>query len=173
MPSLVATPVIPHQAARFVVRVEKAPGVAMTARFSSCSELAAEVAKSELWAGGSMIPYKEAARVTFADITLERGATSESELFNWFALTVAPTPAIGGVGRAHARMVDIAQLDRANRVAHRWRLVNAFVVGYKAGEWDGDSDEFLMESVTLTFDFFKPVGIAGALGFDQISSLLP
>ncbi len=172
MPALNATPIRPIQAARFIVRVEGAPGVAMTAKFKTCSELSAEIAKSEIWHGGSMIAQKEPARVTFPDITLERGATDDGQLFNWFAQSAAPTPSIGGIGQAFKRQVDIVEQDRARITINRWRLVNCWVSGYKAGDWDNESDDFLFESVTLAFEFFLPIGLAGAVAIDQISAAL-
>lgn len=166
---------IPLQAARFIVRMEQAPGVAMIAKFKSCSELSAEIAKSELWQGGSMIPVKEPARITFADITLEKGATNSAELFNWFAITAAPLPQARAIN-AHKRMVDIVAQDRAFNTIVRWRIVNAFPVGYKAGEWDNASDDFLMESITLTFDLFRAVGFADVADegdMQHLATLLP
>ena len=173
MPAVSIEPKIPLQQARFIVRVEERPGVSMLARFKSISELSVEVAKSEIWQGGSMIPFKQPARLTFADITLERGATNDAELFNWLALTTAPTPSIGGIGEAFKRSVDIVMQDRSHRTVAAWRLVNAWPVGYKPGEWDNESDDFQMESVTLTYDFFRPVRLAGSLAYEQIGQFLP
>jgi hypothetical protein len=36
----------------------------------------------------------------------------------------------------------------------RWTLHNAWPVKFKAGDWDNDSDENVIEALTLTFDFF-------------------
>ena len=165
----------PLQAARFIVRIESAPGVAMTAKFKSCSELSAEIASSELWQGGSMIPISEPARVTYPPITLERGATGSADLFNWFAIAAAPIPGSTGVN-IHKRMLDIVAQDRAFQPIVKWRVVNAYPVGYKAGEWENDSDDFLMESITLKFDFFRPVGLPGInleADMQHVATLLP
>jgi phage tail-like protein len=173
MAGLSTEPKIPLQAARFIVRVEAAPGVSMLARFKSISELSVEVAKSEIWQGGSMIPFTQPARLTFADITLERGATNDAELFNWLAATTAPTPDIGGVGEAFKRTIDIVAQDRSHVTVAAWRLLNAWPVGYKPGEWDNESDDFLMESVTLTYDFFRPIKLAGSVAYEQVGQFLP
>ena len=173
MAGLPTEPKIPLQAARFIVRVNVAPGVAMTARFKSISELSVEVAKSEIYQGGSMIPFKQPARMTFADVTLERGATADADLFNWFAATSAPTPDIGGVGEAFKRSVDIVAQNRAHFTVASWRLVGAWPTSYKPGEWDNESDDFLMESVTLTYDFFRPIKLAGSVAYEQVAQFLP
>ncbi len=39
----------------------------------------------------------------------------------------------------------------------RWTLVRAWPVKFVAGEWDYESDENVIESVTLTYDFFELV----------------
>ncbi len=172
MPSLVGSPVTPFQAARFVVRVEGSPGVAGTAKFKTCVGLEAAVAVSEIWHGGSMIAQKEPARVTFPPVTLERGALNDAQLFNWFAITVAPTPAIGGAGQAYKRMVDIVEQDRSGLTVNRWRLVNAWVSNYKPGDFDNESDEFLIETIELTYEFFIAVGLPNANPIAQLASAL-
>ena len=37
----------------------------------------------------------------------------------------------------------------------RWTLTNAWPVKFVAREWDNESDENVIESVTLTYDFFE------------------
>ena len=39
----------------------------------------------------------------------------------------------------------------------RWSLSRAWPVKFVAGEWDNESDENIIESVTLTYDFFELV----------------
>lgn len=34
--------------------------------------------------GGALIPNKSPGRLTFSDVTLERGATQDRDLFEWF-----------------------------------------------------------------------------------------
>ena len=52
----------------------------------------------ECGAGGSLIPNKSPGRLTFADVTLERGATQDRDLFDGFQ-DVAITSS--GLGRVH------------------------------------------------------------------------
>ncbi|HBQ10302.1 MAG TPA: phage tail protein, partial [Myxococcales bacterium] len=37
----------------------------------------------------------------------------------------------------------------------RWSLSRAWPVKFVAGDWDNESDENVIESVTLTYDFFE------------------
>jgi len=53
------------------------------AGFQKCSELSVEVANVQYFEGGSLIPNKSPGRLTFSDVTLERGATQDRDLFDW------------------------------------------------------------------------------------------
>lgn len=171
MPLLVASPTVLKQKARFVVRVEEAPGVALTGRFVRMSELAAEVNESSLRHGGSPIPVKAPALVDFPDVTLERGATQDASLFRWLAQTVAPTPSIGGTGLAYKRDLDIVEQDRDFSTLNRWRLFRGFVKKYTAADgYDNESNDFVLEMVTIGYDFFIPIGLPGAVDISHIQA---
>jgi phage tail-like protein len=115
--------------------------------FQDCSELSAEIAKIEHFEGGSSIPDKEPGRVSFADITLNRGATDDEEMYDWFT-TVLSVPT--------KKSFHIVQQDRAGTELRRWNVRNAFPVKYAASMgWDNNADENVLESVTLTFDYFE------------------
>lgn len=58
---------------------------------------------------------------------------------------------------AYKRNLDIVQQDRDGVTLRRWTLVRAWPVKFVAGEWDNESDENVIESVTLTYDFFELV----------------
>ena len=46
------------------------------------------------------------------------------------------------------------QQDRDGSPLRRWSLSGAWPVKFVAGAWDNESDENVIESVTLTYDFF-------------------
>ena len=134
------------------------------AGFQTCSELSLEVAKIEYWEGGSTIPLKVPGRATFPDITLERGASSSIKMHNWIKQVVnAAAIEGGGVRRGtgqnyisiYGKEVSIVQLDRDGVTKIReWTLAKAWPIKYVAGDWDNNADEVVIESLTLTFDFF-------------------
>jgi phage tail-like protein len=68
-----------HKKFKFIVEID---GVA-SAGFQKCSELSAEVANVQYYEGGALIPNKSPGRLSFADVTLERGATQDHDLFDW------------------------------------------------------------------------------------------
>ena len=126
--------------------------------FQKCSELSMEVGKIEHREGGRIIPDKSPGLVTFADLTLERGATKDRELWNWMK-QVADVAANGGlVDDTYKRNIDIVQRERDDSTLVRWRVYRAWPLMFVAGEWDNDADENVIEKVTLTYDFFEPIG---------------
>lgn len=52
------------------------------------------------------------------------------------------------------------QQDRDGTTLRRWSLSRAWPVKFVAGDWDNESDENVIESVTLTYDFFELSGHA-------------
>ncbi len=135
----------------FVVEVD---GVE-SAEFSKCSELSVEAAKVEHWEGGTLTPHKSPGRLTFSDVTLERGATKDKDLYNWFSDVAITASGMGLVEPHYKRNIDIVQLDRDGTELRRWTLMNAWPTKFVAGDWDNTADEDMIESVTLTYDFFE------------------
>ena len=136
---------------KFIVEID---GV-VNAGFQKCSELSVEVANIQYYEGGSLTPNKSPGRLTFADVTLERGATQDRDLFDWLA-QVANAAANAGLNEpGFKRNLDIVQQDRDGSTLRRWRLSGAWPVKFVAGEWDNEADENVIESVTLTYDFFE------------------
>lgn len=141
---------------KFVVEID---GFA-SAAFSKCSELSVEAAVVEQWEGGAVVPNKSPGRLKFADITLERGACRDIDMWLWFStvaqLSLAGTGSdtVGLVDPMYKRHFDIVQKDRDGSELKRWSVFNAWPTKFVAGEWDNNSDENVIESVTLAFDFF-------------------
>ena len=148
---VIGTPRTFHAKWKFLVDVD---GFVSTG-FSKASELSVEIARVDQWEGGSLIPNKSPGRLTFTDVTLERGATRDQDLFAWMQ-QVADASANAGLNEPQfKRNLDIVQQDRDGTELRRWRLHNAWPVKFVAGEWDNEADENVIESVTLTYDFFE------------------
>lgn len=140
-----------HKKFKYVVEID---GI-KSAGFQKCSELSVEVANVQYSEGGALIPNKSPGRLTFADVTLERGATLDRDLFDWLT-QVADAAANAGLNEPEfKRSLDIVQQDRDGSTLRRWSLTGAWPVKFVAGEWDNEADENVIESVTLTFDFFE------------------
>jgi len=48
-----------------------------------------------------------------------------------------------------------ARPEPTRATLRRWSLSRAWPVQFIAGDWDNESDENVIESVTLTFDFLE------------------
>jgi phage tail-like protein len=142
-----------HKKFKFVVEID---GVGY-AGFQKCSELSVEVAKVEYFEGGSLIPNKSPGRLTFADVTLERGATQDRDLFDWLQDVAITSSGLGLVDPYYKRNLDVVQQDRDGTTLRRWSLSWAWPTKFVAGEWDNESDENVIEQVTLAYDFFELV----------------
>lgn len=135
---------------KFIVEID---GVAF-AGFQKCSALEAEIAVVEQSEGGTLIPDKSPGRVKFSDLTLDRGATQDVDLFTWFKQVVDASANSGLKDSQYKRNLDVVQQDRDGTSLRRWRVTRAWPTKFSAGEWDNDADENVMESITLAFDYF-------------------
>ena len=90
----------------------------------------------------------------FFDVTLERGATQDRDLFDWFSDVAITSSGIGLTDNDYKRNLDIVQQDRDGTTLRRWSLSNAWPTKFVAGEWDNESDENVIESVALVYDCF-------------------
>jgi len=95
--------------------------------------------------------------VTFADITLERGATQDRDLFDWLQDVVVTSSGLGLVDPYYKRNLDIVQQDRDGTTLRRWSVSRAWPTKFVAGQWDNEADENVIESVVLAYDFFELV----------------
>ena len=140
-----------HKRFKFVVECDDISH----AGFQKCSELSVEAANVQYFEGGSLIPNKSPGRLTFSDVTLERGATKDRDLFDWFQDVAITSSGLGLSDPSYKRNLDIVQQDRDGVTLRRWSLSQAWPVKFVAGEWDNESDENVIESLTLTFDYFE------------------
>lgn len=146
-----------HKKFAFVVEIE---GVEF-AGFNKCSELEAEIAKIEQYEGGALTPDKSPGRVTVSDVTLERGATQDTDLYAWWQDVVRISANSGLIDNLYKRDVEIVQLDRDGTVLRRWSLTGCWPTKFVAGAWDNDADENVIEMLTLTLDAFDLIPTTG------------
>jgi len=142
-----------HKKFKFLVDIDGF----LSAAFQKASELSVEAANVQYHEGGAVIPNKSPGRLTFSDVTLERGATSDLELYTWMKQVADAAAGAGQIDNKYKREVEIVQQDRDNSVLRRWVLSQAWPTKFVAGDWDNESDEVVINSVTLTYDFFDAV----------------
>jgi phage tail-like protein len=109
---------------------------------------------------GSMFDQKAAGRAKFDDITLEKSVPqeqTETSLLTWIRQCITVTAGVGGVPSDYMRDVDLTVHDRLGAEIKRYRLFNAWVKSAKFGELEGGSSDNIVESLTLTFQYFDIV----------------
>ena len=149
--AVIGTPRSFHKRFKYVVEADQVSSTG----FQKCSELSVEAANVQYFEGGSLIPNKSPGRLTFSDVTLERGATQDQDLFSWFQDVAITSSGFGLPDIDYKRNLDIVQQDRDGSTLRRWSITGAWPVKFVAGEWDNESDENVIESLTLTYDFFE------------------
>lgn len=150
--AVIGTPRTFEKKFKFIIEIDGFP----SSGWNKCSELSAELGTVSYREGGSLIPDKSPGLMTFTDVTLERGATTDRSAFAWFK-EVANAANNGGSGLtdpAFKRNLDIVQLDRDGTEIRRYRLQGAWPSKFVAGEWDNEAEENVIEMITLVFDFF-------------------
>jgi len=152
----IGTPRVFHKKFKFVIEIDQI----QVAAFQKCSELSVEVAKIEQFEGGALTPNKSPGRATFTDITLERGATDDKDLYDWLVQVLDAVNNVGLEEPEFKRDLDIVQLNRAGQEKVRYRVRGAWPVKHVAGEWDNDADENVIEMITLTYDSYQRIPVA-------------
>jgi phage tail-like protein len=155
MGGVIGTPRVWRSKWKFVVEID---GVAY-AGFEKCDGLEAEVAVSEHYEGGAMIPDKSPQRVKFSDLTLERGACQDQDLYDWFVEVAKAAAGTGLVDPEFKRNLDIVQQERDGSEIERYRVFNAFPRKFNpaSGGWDNNSDDNRVEQVVLAYDYWERV----------------
>jgi phage tail-like protein len=151
-----------HPKFKFYIRID---GI-QYASFQSCTELASEFAEIDQWEGGTLIPYKTPGRITYDDVTLARGVTGNTELYEWHR-SIGVAASGQGLVPEHQfkRNVEIVQQDRLGSILRTWVLWGAWPKRYVAGDWDNEADENVIEQIVLAFDYYelRGGGIVGAV----------
>lgn len=124
-------------------------------QFQDCSELSVEVAKIEYYEGGVIRPYKEPGRMNVSDLTLNRAATEDLDLWYWLEDTVNASTNSGLRSTLFKRGGYIIQYDRDNTILRRWQLYGLWPTKMTVGAWDNNSDEMTIEQIVLAVDYFE------------------
>ena len=126
------------------------------AGFNSVSGLRAEHDVIEYNEGGRSTPFVSPGLLKFPPVTLERGASLDDEMYEWFQITSniqqGASSGIVGVGAVEdtfRRNVDVIQLSRDKAPLKTWRLFRAWPAAFEAGEWDADASEKTIEKMDL------------------------
>lgn len=131
-----------------------------SADFMSCSEIAGEFGEISMRHGGSLVADKSPGLLSFDDVTLTRGrAVGDDDMYIWWSQCGDAETGAGAAEPAYKRTVDIVQRDREGNERRRWRLYKAWPKRFVAGDWDSSSEENVVESVTICYEYFKLIPV--------------
>lgn len=135
----------------FIIEID---GIAR-AGFKSATGLEAEVSVITYHEGGRDIPHKSPGKRSFARLVLERGATIDTDLWEWFNETANTSTGRGLKLSELKRNLDIVALDRDGSERRRYSVYAAFPVKFVPGEFDGEAEtDPQVETVELEYDYF-------------------
>jgi phage tail-like protein len=147
MPAIVA-PRIPMDKFQFILEIE---GIEH-ARFQSVSEIGPEVGEVVYREGGGLAPVvKDPGLYNVPDVTLARGSVhTDSDLWDWFESVARYSTDRGDVAPFYRYDIDLILRDRDHTELLRWRLYDTWPKKFVAGDFDGESEEKVIEQVTLS-----------------------
>ena len=151
-----------HDRHKFILEI---PGFDYTG-FEKCSELKATVALRKHYEGGGSLPHKGPGRFDMDNVTLERGATNNLDMYRWFVQVAQLASGTGQVSPHFKRDISVVQLSRSGVALLRWHVYGVFPVEFVAGEWDNSSDEVVISKLVLAADYFEPQLSPGASSGD-------
>lgn len=131
----------------------------VVAEFQKCSAIKAKLGVAKQREGGKPIPEKSPGVGDYEPVTLERGAADDDDLWKWWRQTLNGAAEAGANDPDYERNVTVQQLGRDRVTVRRsWDLSRAFPTEFEAGEWDNDSDDNVIEKITLEYHYFdRPV----------------
>ncbi|GAA5193551.1 phage tail protein [Rugosimonospora acidiphila] len=116
------------------------------AGFRECSGLGSNQSATEYREGTDkqLSSRKQPGLNTYSDITLSRGFTSDSKLWEW-----RQKAASGAVER---HTISISMLDEAGNAKITWNLFEAWPTSWSGPSLSASSDEIAVEQITLAYE---------------------
>jgi phage tail-like protein len=96
--------------------------------------------------GANTTPYKLPAQAKYSNITLKRGITSDTELFDWHRQWVTGDPA------AKRSNGSIVVLDRSGKEVMRWNFLNAWPSKWTGPSFNAGGKDVAIESLELAHE---------------------
>ena len=133
---------------KFTVSISGFPGAKLG--FSKVSGLSSEVEVIEYREGGDTTTNRKfPGQVSFGNVTLERGVTTDSDLVDWFNSIFDPTLGPDQSGDILRFDVVIQVNNKSGGIQREFKLLKAFPAGREITDLDASSNEILIESLEL------------------------
>lgn len=138
----------PYQQFRFEINID---GMG-SARFTKGSELVCEIGEAVYWEGGALVPEKLSGRLTFSNISLERGASNDYDLYNWM---ISTANAASGKGKRDPRNFTYKQKDYDGSAAEYFNGFEGQCRKWSSGPFDNTTDEVRVEVCEMSYKYFE------------------
>ncbi|MGG6263454.1 phage tail protein [Leptolyngbya sp. AN03gr2] len=115
------------------------------AGFQSCSGLKSSQEAGTYREGTDPLTQRKIpGLVSYDNITLKRGITSNDELWKWRTQLAS--------GNANRRNLSIVVMDDTGVEKIRWNLINCWPISWSADEFNAESDAFAIETLELAHE---------------------
>jgi phage tail-like protein len=123
----------------------------LTGVFQEISGLGSEneVVEQKIIQNGKEVIQKVPGRLKFTDVTLKAGITKNKDIWVWRKMVED-----GQITTAR-KNGTITALDRSGAPAASWEFTNLWPTKVSGPQFQADSNSFVMEEVTLTFENYK------------------
>jgi phage tail-like protein len=133
---------------KFTVDIAGFPGSALG--FSKVSGLSSEVEVIEYREGGDTTTNRKfPGQVSFGNVTLERGVTTDSDLVDWLNSIFDPSLGPDQAGDIERFDVTITVKSKQGTIQRQFKLLEAFPASREITDLDAGSNEILIESLEL------------------------
>lgn len=120
------------------------------ARFTAVSGLGYEsevVTFQDTLADGKVITRKRPGRISFPDIVLKRGLSSDNALVEWYQTVVD--------GQVERKSGSVVIYDQTSTEIGRWNFENGWIAKWSASDLDAGSDDIMIEEVTIAHEYME------------------
>jgi len=120
------------------------------ARFTAVSGLGYEsevVTFQDTLAYGNVITRKRPGRISFPDIVLKRGLSSDNSLVEWYQTVVD--------GQVERKSGSVVIYDQTSTEIGRWNFENGWIAKWSASDLDAGSDDIMIEEVTIAHEYME------------------
>jgi len=120
------------------------------ARFTAVSGLGYEsevVTFQDTLADGKVISRKRPGRISFPDIVLKRGLSSDNSLVEWYQTVVD--------GQVERKSGSVVIYDQTSTEIGRWNFENGWIAKWSASDLDAGSDDIMIEEVTIAHEYME------------------
>jgi phage tail-like protein len=90
---------------------------------------------------------------TYPNLTLAKGLTDSTDLYDWFQLVSQQ----GSAAKGAKKNVSLIQLDARGTDKCRWNIINAWPITYEVNGFDATSEAVVVETFTIAMDYMNRV----------------